>query len=98
MTAHGHYFFYTGTTVYCTVPVRKGGVIFFLIWQKTAPNQRSGMILEVQIQIFGARAAKLSFSLKIPGGLNFNIFCENRHEALLHKKNKRRKTNSKFEF
>ena len=29
--------------------VQKGGVIFFLIWQKTALNQRSGMILEVQI-------------------------------------------------
>ena len=46
---------------------------FFLVWQKTALNQRSGMILEVQIQIFGT---KLPFTLK----------------------NKRRKTNSKFEF
>ena len=54
------------------------------------------MILEVQIQIFGARAAKLSFSLKIPGGLNFNIFCENRHEALLHKKKQTQK--NKFEI
>ena len=31
----------------------------FLIWQKTALNQRSGMILEVYIQIFGARAVHL---------------------------------------
>ena len=38
--------------------VQKGGVIFFLIWQKTALNQRSGMILEVQIQIFGASDPK----------------------------------------
>ena len=48
-------------------------MIFFLIWQKTALNQMSSMILEVQIQIFGARAAKFSLS-KIPGGLNINIF------------------------
>ena len=50
---------------------------FFLIWQKTAFNQRSGMILEVQIQIFGMKIGmKLPFTFK----------------------NKRRNTNSKFEF
>ena len=59
--------------------VHQGGVIFFLIRQKTALNQMSGMILEVQIQIFGARrhmsASKFQF-LKIPGGLNINSFGE----------------------
>ena len=56
---------------YCTV--QQGGVIFiFLIGQKTALHQ-SGIILEVQIQIFEARAAKFSFS-KNPGGLNINIY------------------------
>ena len=47
------------------------------------------MILEVQIQIFGGRAsarhalARTQQSLhfqKIPGGLNINIFPENRQE------------------
>ena len=46
---------------------------FFLVWQKTALNQRSGMILEVQIQIFSTCTAKFSFK-KIPVGLNINIF------------------------
>ena len=49
---------------------------FFFIWQKMALNQRSGMILEVQIQILGARAAKFSF-LKNSRGLNINIFFVN---------------------
>ena len=56
------------------------------------------MILEGQIQIFGALAAKFTFS-KIPGGLNINMFfCENWHEASFYIKEQRRKTNSKFEF
>ena len=37
----------------CTVHCILGWSDFFYIWQKTALNQRSGMILEVQIQIFG---------------------------------------------
>ena len=51
---------------------------FFVIWQKTAFNQRPGMILEVQIQIFGAQSFHFQ---KIPGGLNIKIVRENRHEA-----------------
>ena len=58
----------------------KGGVIFiFFSEQKLALNQRSGIILEVQIQNFGM-CVKV-FMLKKPGGLNINIFCENWHEA-----------------
>ena len=34
---------------------------YFFIGQKTALNQRSSIILKVQIKIFGARAAKFSF-------------------------------------
>ena len=52
---------------------------FFVIRQKTAFNQRPGMILEVQIQIFGAQSFHFQ---KIPGGLNISIFlCENQHKA-----------------
>ena len=50
-------------------------MIFFLIWQKAALNQRSGMILEVQTQNFGRTRGRQSFHFqKIPGGLNINIF------------------------
>ena len=56
------------------------------------------MILEGQIQIFGALAAKFTFS-KIPGGLNINMFfCENWHEASFYIKEQRRKTKSKLSF
>ena len=44
------------------------------MWQKTALNQRSGMILEVQIQIFGTPAGQSFHFQKILGGLNINIF------------------------
>ena len=53
--------------------VQKGGVwTFFFISQNRSTNQRSGMILEVQIQIFGTRApahARRGFHFqKIAGG------------------------------
>ena len=73
---------------YC---IQLGGVIF-LIGQRTAFNQRSGMIHQVKLQIFGssrasASTAKYHFQ-KIPGGLNINIniniFCENWHEVSFH--------------
>ena len=55
------------------------------------------MILEVQIQIFGARAARQSFHFqKIPGGQNINIFCENRPEAFFYIKEQTQK--NKFEI
>ena len=55
---------------------RQGGVQnFFWVGQNRSSNQRSGMILGVQFQNFGARQ---SFHFqKIP---NINIFCENWHE------------------
>ena len=47
-------------------------VEMFLIGQNRSTNQRSRMILEVQIQNFGVRQ---SFHFrKIPGGLNITIF------------------------
>ena len=55
------------------------------------------MILEVQIQISAQARQSFDFQ-KTPGGLNSNIFCENGHEASFYIKNKRRKTNSIFEF
>ena len=62
---------------------------YFFIGQKTALNQRSRIILKVQIQFWarvGARAAKFSFS-KIPGGLNINIFLwKLAWSFLLHKR------------
>ena len=52
------------------------------------------MILEVQIQIFGARQ---SFHfLKIPEGPNINIFCEIWHEASFYIKEQAQKY--KFDF
>ena len=48
------------------------------------------MILKIQIQIFGTH------SQKIPGCLNINIFCENRHEASFYKKEQTQK--NKFEI
>ena len=61
--------------MYCRVG---WSVEIFLIGQNRSTNQRSGMILEVQIQIFGARArahSHQSFHFqKIPGGPNISIF------------------------
>ena len=59
------------------------------------------MILEVQIQNFGAcrtPAHELqSFHFqKIPGGVNINIFCENGHEASFYIKEQTQK--NKFEI
>ena len=52
-------------------------VEFFFLGQNRSSNQRSGMILEVQIQNFGAGACALKLSFwKNPGGLNINNFCE----------------------
>ena len=77
---------------------------FFLVWQKTALNQRSGMILEVQIQIFGAWApAKFLFSknsrgpkyyyflVKIGNKLPSKIFTKTTIVCLLFWKLKSRK-------
>ena len=65
------------------------------IWQKTALNQRSGMILVVQIQIFGARTAKFSFS-KISRGTNYQyLFVTIGIQLPFTLKNKHRK---KFEI
>ena len=75
----------------------KGGVIFiFFSEQKLALNQRSGIILEVQIQNFGM-CVKV-FMLKKPGGLNINIFCENWHEASFYIKEQAQIFLLKFEF
>ena len=71
-------------------------IFIVLMGQKTALNQGSGMILEVQIQIFGAHAAKFHFQ-KIPGGLNINIFCvKNGTKLPFALKKKRRNTNLEF--
>ena len=63
-------------------------IFLLLIWPKTALNQRSGMILEVQIQSFHFP--------KIPGGLNIKFFCENRHEASFYIKEQMQE--NKFEI
>ena len=48
-------------------------VEFLLIGQNRSSNQRSGMILEVQFQNFGA-GVKVFIFKKIPGGPNINFF------------------------
>ena len=51
-----------------------------------ALNQRSGVILEVQIQNFGALAPETRHSFhfqKIPRGLNINIFLEKLAQSFL---------------
>ena len=50
------------------------GVEFFLIDRNRSTNQRSGMILEMQIQIFAAHARQIFHFQKIPGGPKFFIF------------------------
>ena len=67
-----------------------------MIGQKKALNQRSCIILEVQIKIFGTHAAKFSFS-KIPVDLNINIFCENGHEAFFNIKEQMQKNKFKIQ-
>ena len=72
-----------GTTVYgyMLTYVIGWSVEFFLIGKNRASNQRSGMILEVQIRNFGARAiasagarlSKFSFS-KNSRGLKYEYF------------------------
>ena len=52
---------------------------FFFIGQNRSSNQRSGMILEIQIQISACAPAHghQNYHLKeIPGGLNINIFVK----------------------
>ena len=79
-----------------------GGVWkFFLIGRNRSTNQKSGMILEVQIQNLGERAcgasahARQSFHFqKMPGGLNINIFCENWYKASSYNKEQ----TQKYEF
>ena len=79
---------------------------FFLIGQNWSTNQRSGMILVVQIQFLahvcdaraGALASKFSFS-KIPGGPNINVFfMKIGMELPFTLKNKRSNTNLKIDF
>ena len=67
-----------------------------MIGQKKALNQRSCIILEVQIKIFCTHAAKFSFS-KIPVDLNINIFCENGHEAFFNIKEQMQKNKFKIQ-
>ena len=67
-----------------------------MIGQKKALNQRSCIILEVQIKIFGIHAAKFSFS-KIPVDLNINIFGENGHEAFFNIKEQMQKNKFKIQ-
>ena len=55
-------------------------VEIFLIGQNRSTNQRSGMILEVQIQIFGAHVKVFIFK-KFQGAQILIFFCENWHEA-----------------
>ena len=88
----------------CLTPCLIGWSDFYFFDRtEDALNQRSGLILEVQIEIFSSRRAtahaQQSFHFeKIPGGLNINIFCENRHDASFYIKEQTQKTNSKFEF
>ena len=70
--------------------------IFFFIGQNRLSNQRSGMILEVQFQNFGAHAHQSYYFQKIPGGPNINIFCENWHGASFYIKEQTQKY--KFEI
>ena len=76
---------------------------FFLIGQNRSCNERSGMILEVQIQNFckllaGAYASKFSF-LKNSQGLKYQYFFVKIGMKLPFKiKNKHKNTNMKFEF
>ena len=57
------------SAVHCRV-----GVEFFLIDRNRSTNQRSGMILEMQIQIFAAHARQIFHFQKIPGGPKNYIF------------------------
>ena len=75
---------------------------FFLIRQNRATNQRSGIILEVQIRSFGARAgaraSKFSFSTNSRGLKYQYCLVKIGTKLPLTIKNKRRNTNLKFEF
>ena len=57
-----------------TETVGYGGVEFILIGQNRSSNQRSRMVLEVQIRSFGAHVGQSFHFQKIPGGPNINIF------------------------
>ena len=68
-----------------------GGVWnFCLIGQNRSTNQRSGMILEVQIQIFGAHVKVFIFK-KFQGAQILIFFCENWHEASFYNKEQTQK-------
>ena len=59
------------------------------------------MLLEVQIQIFGARRrmhVKVLILNKFQGAQILIFVCENWHEASFYVKNKHRNTNFKFDF
>ena len=56
--------------------------IYFLIGQNKSSNQKSGMILEVQIQNFSTHTSVKVFIFKKYQGAQILIFlCENWHEA-----------------
>ena len=75
---------------------------FFLIGHNRSTNQRSGMILEVQIRNFGARAgaraSKFSFSKNSRGFKYQYFFLKIGMKLPFTIKYKRRNTNFKFEF
>ena len=75
---------------------------FFLIGQNRSTNQRSGMILEVQIQIFGvrtsARRSKFSFSKNSRGPKYLYFLMKIGMELPFALKNKRRNTNLRLDF
>ena len=54
-------------TVHCTLYSVQWSVDIFFIGQNRLTNQRSGIILEVQIQIVVARESKFSFSKNFRG-------------------------------
>ena len=66
-------------------------VEFFLIGQKRSINQRSGMILAVQYQNFGASSSKFPFSKNSRGPKILIFFCENWHGASFYIKEQTQK-------
>ena len=70
---------------------------FIFICQNRSSNQRSGIILEVQIQNFGARGAhwrtcvKVFIFKKFQGAQILLFFCENWHEASFYNKEQTQK-------
>ena len=63
---------------------------FFLIRQNRSSNQRSSIILEVQLQNSAQGRQSYHFQ-KIPRGPNINLFFENWHEAFFYIKEQKQK-------